>query len=138
MFFRTDSTGPTFFSRGRSTRYSDRLHHFSVTIPRCCKDTYANSFSPRTARLWNSLPECFPLTYDVSLELPDTYVSFNLFVLLFLVTPCLVVAVQPCMEWIPIKNCCFYTSKLRQLSKQFKEIGIIKAIFFQIYILFII
>ena len=29
---------------------------------------------------------------------------FNLFVLLFLVTPCLVVAVQPCMEWIPIKK----------------------------------
>ena len=30
-------------------------------------------------------------------------VCFNLFVLLFLVTPCLVVAVQPCMEWISIK-----------------------------------
>ena len=30
-------------------------------------------------------------------------VCFNLFVLLFLVTPCLVVAVQPCMEWIPFK-----------------------------------
>ena len=26
-----------------------------------------NSFFPRTARLWNSLPmECFPLTYDLS------------------------------------------------------------------------
>ena len=25
-------------SRGRSTRYSDRLHDFSVTIPRCYKD----------------------------------------------------------------------------------------------------
>ena len=31
-------------------------------------------------------------------------VCFNLFVLLFLVTPCLVVAVQPWMEWIPIKK----------------------------------
>ena len=31
-------------------------------------------------------------------------VSFNLFVLLLLVTPCLVVAVQPCIEWIPIKG----------------------------------
>ena len=55
------------FSRGRSTRYSDRLHDFSVTIPRCYKDVYVNSFFPRTARLWNSLPtECFPLTYDLS------------------------------------------------------------------------
>ena len=26
------------------------------------------------------------------------------FVLLFLATPCLIVAVQPCMEWIPIKK----------------------------------
>ena len=55
------------YSRGRSTRYSDRLHDFSVTIPRCYKDAYVNSFFPRTARLWNSLPiECFPLTYDLS------------------------------------------------------------------------
>ena len=55
------------FSRGRSARYSDRLHDFSVTIPRCYKEVYVNSFFPRTARLWNSLPtECFPLTYDLS------------------------------------------------------------------------
>ena len=54
-------------SRGRSSRYSDRLHNFSVTIPRCYKDVYVNSFFPRRARLWNSLPiECFPLTYDLS------------------------------------------------------------------------
>ena len=27
---------------------------------------YVNSFFPRTAKLWNSLPiECFPLTYDL-------------------------------------------------------------------------
>ena len=58
---------PLPFSRGWSTRYSDRLHDFSVTIPRCYKDFYVNSFFPRTARLWNSLPiECFPLTYDLS------------------------------------------------------------------------
>ena len=58
---------PLPFSRGRSTCYSDRLHDFSVTIPRCYKDVYVNSFFPRTARLWNSLPtECFPLTYDLS------------------------------------------------------------------------
>ena len=55
------------YSRGRSARYSDRLHDFSATIPRCYKDVYVNSFFPRTARLWNFLPiECFPLTYDLS------------------------------------------------------------------------
>ena len=58
---------PLSFFRGRSTLYSDRLHNFSVTIPKCYKDVYVNSFFPRTARLWNSLPlECFPLTYDLS------------------------------------------------------------------------
>ena len=58
---------PLPFSRGRSTRYSDRLHDFSVTSPRCDKDVYVNSFFPRTAKLWNYLPiECFSLTYDLS------------------------------------------------------------------------
>ena len=58
---------PLPYCRGRSTHYSDRLHDFSVTIPRCYKGVYVNSFFPRTARLWNSLPvECFPLTYDLS------------------------------------------------------------------------
>ena len=58
---------PLLFSRGSSTRYSDRLHDFFVTIPRCYKDVYVNSFFPRTAKLWNSLlTECFPLTYDLS------------------------------------------------------------------------
>ena len=42
---------PLPFSRGRSTRYSDRLHDFSVTIPRYYKDVYVNSFFPRTASL---------------------------------------------------------------------------------------
>ena len=42
---------PLLFSRGRSTHYSDRLQDFSVTIPRCYKDVYVNSFFPRTARL---------------------------------------------------------------------------------------
>ena len=55
------------FSQGRSTCYSDRLHDFSVTIPRCYKDVYVNSFFSRTARLWNSLPiESFPLTYNLN------------------------------------------------------------------------
>ena len=51
----------------RSTDYSDRLHDFSVTIPRCYKDVFVNSFFPRTARLWNLPPtECFPLTVDIN------------------------------------------------------------------------
>ena len=58
---------PLPYSGGRSTRYSDRLHDFSVTTPRCYKDVYVNSFFSCTARLWNFLPtECFPLTYDLS------------------------------------------------------------------------
>ena len=42
---------PLPFSRGRSTRYSDRLHDFSVSIPRRYKDVSVNSFFPRTVRL---------------------------------------------------------------------------------------
>ena len=34
------------FSRGRSTSYSDRLHDFFVTIPRCYRDVSVNSFFP--------------------------------------------------------------------------------------------
>ena len=58
---------PLPYSQGRSTLYSNRLHDSSVTIPRCYKDVYVNSFFPCTARLWNSLPkECFPLTYNLN------------------------------------------------------------------------
>ena len=62
-----DQLVPVPFSQGRSARYFDSLHDFSVNIPRCYKDAYVNSFFPRTARLWNSLSlECFPLSYDLS------------------------------------------------------------------------
>ena len=58
---------PLPFSGGRSTRYFDRWHGFSVTIPRYYKDVYVNSVFPCIAGLWNSLPiECFPLTYDLT------------------------------------------------------------------------
>ena len=58
---------PLPYSRGRSTRYSDRLHDFSVTIPRCYNEVYVNSLFPWKVRLWNSLPiECFPLFNDLS------------------------------------------------------------------------
>ena len=55
------------FSQLRSTCYSDRLHDFSATIPRCYNDVYVNIFFSHTARFWNSLSiECFPLTYDLN------------------------------------------------------------------------
>ena len=55
------------FSQGRSTRYSHRLHDFSVTVPRCYQHVYVSNFFPCKARFWNSLPiELFPLTYDLN------------------------------------------------------------------------
>ena len=41
---------PIPYSPGRSTRYSDKLYDFSVTIPRWYKDVHVNSFFFRTAR----------------------------------------------------------------------------------------
>ena len=67
---------------------------------------------------WDMRNKCFPLTYNLNgfksrinrhlsfncrFFLNIFPVGFNLCVLLFLVTPCLVVAAQLCMEWIPIK-----------------------------------
>ena len=55
------------YSGERSPRYSDSLHDFSVTIPRCYKDVCVYSFVPPTAILWNSLPiECFHMTNDLN------------------------------------------------------------------------
>ena len=45
------------FRRGSCTCYPDRLHDFSVTIPRCYKDVYVKSFFACTGRLWNSVPK---------------------------------------------------------------------------------
>ena len=93
-----------------SRRGSDRLHNFFVTIPRCYKDVYVNSCFPRAVQLWNSLPiECFPLMHDLKVQNQQTPINcgfflkkitvcFNLFMLLFLVTRSLEVAVQPCIE----------------------------------------
>ena len=58
---------PLSYSRVGSSCYSDRLHGFSVRIPRCYKDVYVNSSFPRRAKIWNFLPiECFSLTYDLT------------------------------------------------------------------------
>ena len=66
------------YSQSRSTRYSNRLHDFSVTIPGYYKDVYVKVFFPLIARAYNSPSiECFPLTYDLngflSLELTDIH-----------------------------------------------------------------
>ena len=55
---------PLPYSRGRSTRYSDRLHDFFIffIIPRCYKDICVSSFFLQKAGFWNSLSvECFPV-----------------------------------------------------------------------------
>ena len=58
---------PPPFSHRTSTRYSDRLHDFSVTITGCYKGIYVNNFFPGIARLWYSLPiKCFPLIYNLN------------------------------------------------------------------------
>ena len=58
---------PPPYSPGRCTCYSDRLHYSSVTIPRCYKYVYINSFFPHTAAILNSLaPKCFLLTQDLN------------------------------------------------------------------------
>ena len=41
---------PLLFSRGSSTCYSDRLHHFSVTISRCYKDAYVEVPNSRVTK----------------------------------------------------------------------------------------
>ena len=86
-----------FLFLGRSTCYSKRLHGFFVTIPRSYKDIYVNSFFPCTATLWNYLAtECFPLTYDLSGF--KTRINRHLLTVVSFQTPCLMVAVHPCME----------------------------------------
>ena len=50
---------PLPYSQGRSNCCSDRLHDFSVTIPRCHKNVYVISFFPLSI-------ECFPFTYDLN------------------------------------------------------------------------
>ena len=135
MFIWTGSTVPLPYSWWRSTRYSDRLYHFSVTIPRCYRDIYVNSFFPCTATLWNSLTiECFPLTYDlhdfksrIKRDLLTEgffrkrfLVYLNLSMFLFLVTPCRVMAIQPFIEWNPIKKAkknSFATISIKRLRK---------------------
>ena len=80
------------------------------------KDVFVNGFFPDTAKFWNSLPvEYFRSTYDLNgltLEVIDTFYLWFLFnhfsYMLFIFSSFvflysgLVVAFQPCMEWIRI------------------------------------
>ena len=50
-------------SQGMSIRYSNRLHDFSITIPRCYKDVSVNSFFPCTPRLESFA--CRLLSFDL-------------------------------------------------------------------------
>ena len=55
------------FYRGRSTRYSDRLRDFYISIARCYKDFYVGSFFTHTARVCNFAPiESLLLIYNFS------------------------------------------------------------------------
>ena len=98
-------------SPGRSAHFSDRLHEFSVTIPRMSMSTV--SF---LAQLGSGILHLF-FVYTYSFFPKRFHVCFNIFVLLFLVTPYLVVAVQPCMEWIPIKKIISFKGTLKQILK---------------------
>ena len=131
MFIWTGWTGSISSFSYRSTRYSNSLHDFSVTIIRCYKDVYVNNFFPWTVRLWNSLPaECFPLIYDLngfksrakrqlfSFFLKSAFLyHFYLFLHLFLITPCHVLAFQPFMEWqklFNIEKMWFFEKKMKK------------------------
>ena len=106
------------YSCGSSSRYSNRLHVFSVTSRRNFKNVYVKNFFPGTTRIWNSLPPGYvPLVYEFNCFMSRVnrhlaslgsfstafLCDFHLFLLL-LVTPFFVVTVQFFMEWNPIKK----------------------------------
>ena len=110
MFIWTSSAGCTSLSSKELYLLSDRLNDFLSPFPDVTRTSMSTVFllaqldSMLSFDQWS---KCF-----LSLELTDTFkctfvldrfpVYFNLFVLLFLIIPCLVVTVQSCMEWIPI------------------------------------
>ena len=133
MFFRTGSTGSTsLFSREVYSLFLiDCMIFLSLFLD--VLRMSVSSFFPRKAWLWNPLPiECFPLTYNLDGFksrinrhlltvgfLKRFSVCFNIFVLQ---TPCLVVAVQSCMERIPIKKSEFILwGLLRKKNIAFRE-----------------
>ena len=52
----------------RNTRLSSNSHAFCVEIPKSKTELFASSFFPRTASLWNKLPQqAFPSNYNLQL-----------------------------------------------------------------------
>ena len=123
---------PLPYSWGRSICYSDRLHGFSVTIARYYNDIYVNSFIPRTARLWNSLPiECSPLTYDLNgfksrinrhLFTVRSFERNFLYALIFLCFVFFLIFLFPCLV-VNSLACSKSQLKNKQTNKQTKELG---------------
>ena len=53
---------------GRSTRLASRSHPYVLDIPKAKSKFHSQSFFPRTASIWNRLPQSsFPNTYDLGL-----------------------------------------------------------------------
>ena len=51
---------------GRSGLYSNKMHDFSVNIPKSCKDVYISGIFSHTVKLWTFLhSKCSPLVYDL-------------------------------------------------------------------------
>ena len=85
-------------------------YYFGRCSSECYYGVYGNLFFPHTAKYWNFPPiKCFPLTNDLNdfksgINRQAINCKFSLkrfpgcllFLFLFPVTPCFVVAVQPC------------------------------------------
>ena len=53
---------------GRRTRLANTSHQYVLDIPKAKSNFHSQSFFPRTAGIWNRLPQsCFPDTYDLGL-----------------------------------------------------------------------
>ncbi len=84
---------------GREIRISASSHPYTLDLLRCRTRSHFNSFCPRSASLWNSLPgACFPPSYNLDcfkrninsyLQLPWIIFILNIFLL-----------VAPYQEWL--------------------------------------
>ena len=83
------------------TRLSACSHPYTLALPRYRTKSYSNSFFPRTASLWNSLPgACFPPSYN--LDCFNPFASGIKKVLLYPITGLFSVKIQK--KFLAIKN----------------------------------